>query len=1426
MSGTGFILLINSVVKDHLLRAGAREKNRFKQKLEYLENGIWDSGVKVKKLRGISNKVIFEARLSKGERILFTLGRYDGSTAVYVWGIVKHDDVSKESENILPDNTPFLQFEPFEEEELTEIVIDELPEDRFSQENIEEKIPEDYGPQRWHALTDEEWKRLLPAGAQDNVELPLFLTEDQRTVLEMEPPVLLSGTAGSGKTTIAVYYLLRREFLKARALFLTYSPFLKRFSERIYDGLVSLTDLEKGAPKPRFTTLGDLLKEITRIDRRGLGRGGEVRLREFGEIFSSHSLAKKYDAELVWEEIRSIIKGAKPPLSARTCGKLASSWLSGGISRGSLGELRDYLLSLKHFELIVKIERYIEKKTGYSSYDEFASDVELGRQAARGEAPFVLEEIVKIVEKKARSFTTPLLSYEEYLMLGKKRAPNFLYDRHEIYSIAEYYQGKLEERGSWDEIDLTRRALQLLHGDGAGGESAGGDAFLYDLVVCDEVQDFADIQLSLIFKLTRSCRRILLAGDTKQIINPSGFRWEEVKDKFYERGVQVPEVRLLNLNFRCVGNIVKLSNALLDLKAKLVGLQGTEVREKWKFNGRPPCLLYGLAEEDVLQRVGITGAGQVFLTRTASESSRLKGLLKSELVFTIEEAKGLEFDSVLLWKFCRDTKAEKIWRTIKEEHPLDLSRLPHVRHEINLLYVAATRARNTLVVYDGEKPSDVWEVDSLRRLLHWTRNKEDVLTVWQRVSSPREWEKQGDYFFEREHYTAAVECYRNAGNSDKVEIAEAFILEEKGEREKAAVLLEKHGYTERAALNFERAGRYERATELWKALGDADRAHLCWIELCEREGDYDHAAAEWEKRGDRGRALKNWEKAGNHPKVAECFLSQKRYEEAASSFEKAGLVGEACTLYKKLKKFEKAAELYFGAGDFRSALALFKKSKSAKGLVRCYESLGDRYAAGRIHEKTGDVVRAIECFTLFAGESEANRKLVQKEAEEFSMGRSILKSALRYSSIGRYELSVPIFLKKGYEDLAARDMEKIEDPLVRSACYGEMGDYYRAAIELEASAIPDIELRVEETLARYIHPNSRYDRKRAESLFQEGSNCLQKGDLEKALRRFKVIRFPRGLLDTYLRMNRDEEALRYFFKNGMLEEVRLFVDERKELSVSPDLVKFIKNTLFGRGVVYYGEKQETLDTIVKLLGSCFELRQDSETRRLINGIMSDMSLYYTFKSEDVFPEAFLSLALDLDNYNALFEVLRWRCYGRRKRPIARPAGAFLEKMKIKADERGDMYLEAIHAYFFDAARFEEIAKSAIEAGPCSYRLFAESALSYGKSIDYLSGEGQFEPAARIARQHGNRDLAGKIYEGAGDFLAAGREYRDGKNFTDALRCFEKVGAPREIARVHERMKEYGRALEIWRALGKKREEQRVWKKMMQQKQDEDQLTIF
>ena len=136
MNESKYVLLLNSAVKRHLLSRNDQEKKRLREKLEFLENGLWDAGVRVKKLKGVSNKVIFEARLSKSDRILFTLGTHDRRTGIHRWGVSGHDDVDATVQRILPRNAPFLDFEPETREDFPEISIDDLPAAYFSTEDI------------------------------------------------------------------------------------------------------------------------------------------------------------------------------------------------------------------------------------------------------------------------------------------------------------------------------------------------------------------------------------------------------------------------------------------------------------------------------------------------------------------------------------------------------------------------------------------------------------------------------------------------------------------------------------------------------------------------------------------------------------------------------------------------------------------------------------------------------------------------------------------------------------------------------------------------------------------------------------------------------------------------------------------------------------------------------------------------------------------------------------------------------------------------------------------------------------------------------------------------------------------------------------------------------------------------------------------
>jgi len=1443
MADNNYLLLLNGNLKNHILSLHDKERTRLREKLDFLANGIWDAGVRVKKLKGLSGKVIFEARLTRGRRILFTLGKHRGKTAVYVWGISDHDHIDDNAANILPHNAPFLNFEPEKQEDYPDLYMDDLDKEYFSQESIEERVVDDCGSQKWHVLSDEEWQRLLLKGDPGNLEIFLFLTSKQREILENKPPLLLSGTAGSGKTTIALYYLFKREFTGKRRLFLTYSPILKRFSERIYDGLVKNTDLEfsaNGAPtvvqqskdrvaslqkdpghaglRPDFFTFQELLQEI--LEAYGQFSKHIAGLEEFDDIFSNHKLYRKYDSELVWEEIRSIIKGAKPAISLRRYKKLLTGYLKKELKQSEAFELKDYLLGLKRFEFILKIERLVDKKTKFTGYDDFL--LSLGPDSVPPESAMVLQEILKIVDKRAGLFSTPLLTFNEYNSLGKKRAPNFIYSREDIYSIAEYYQQRLSDRGLEDEIDLCRKAISML--------KSGNERYKYNLVVCDEVQDFADIQLSLILRLADPFFNILFAGDTKQIINPSGFRWEEVKAKFYERGVTVPDVSYLNLNFRCVGSIVKMANGLLDLKQHLIGLSGSELREDWKFNGKPPFLIHNIGEKEILKRISLTGAGRIILVRGEEEQERLKKILHTELIFTIYQAKGLEFDTVLLWKFCHGKKSADIWRRIESGYAFDRGHYPHLKHELSLLYVAITRARNTLMIYDGESPSDIWGLEELSECLYRTEDEAVLAGMWKRISTPEEWRKQGDYFFEREYYPAAVECYRNSGNLKLMERAQAFVLVGKKEFGRAALLFEKQKDFILAAENFEKDENYSRALKLWKKLNNKKRALFCRIELYEQQGDYNRAAEEWEKLNNFDKALKNWLKAENHTKVAGYYYFLKEYKEAAKHFELARDYAKGALCYRKIKALDQAADLFLRAGEFKKAAPIYKKLKDTKNLLKCYTQLGDFHSAALLYEKQLDVYKTIEYFKRFADLSEANRKFLADEAEKYNKGaRTALRAAVRYSALSLFKKSAPIYSNLLIFDQAIKEFKKTGNIAGVAQCYSDMGEHYKAAVEMEKRGTAEILPWVTGELLLYVGFRSSYNQDRADKLFTEAEDMMEKEDFNGALARWQAINYQEGIYQAFLRLCRDDEALEYLLDNSMEDYAIDYIEQRGDnLDISVELLKRLTANI---SIEWYMEDLFLeLDVIARLCLFALQ-KQKEEILSLVEVFLSSIPIRYN--NEKKVPDSILDLALSVKNYNTICIIAQSLRYLVSSGGISERAGNFFERVKQRGESEQDNTLLACYYFLFDSEKFEEYL-NLLTITDQNIELFCESSVHYRKAVEHLlaverPGKGAVEKAVEICRMNDDFSRAAEVHERFGNLKAAGKDYSRAQKYKDALRCYREIGDRANIARVYERMKDFQKAIDIWEELGRKRDVLRVQKKWHKEKHKDDdsaQLDLF
>jgi tetratricopeptide (TPR) repeat protein len=1396
--GGRFIVLLNDALKSHISSLAEKERQRLREKFEFLEQGFWDAGVRVKKLRGTSGRVVFEARLTRSDRLLFTLGDHQGKTAIYVWGIVRHDDISSEAARIVPANAPFLDFEPLSSDERPDLTLQTVPQEWLSQEDVEQKVPDDYGPQRWLVLDDEEWRRLLLSPGSSPWEAFLFLTREQDDLLRASPPILLSGTAGSGKTTLSVYYLLRGASSGQKRLFLTYNPLLKTLAERIYAGLAENRGGLADAPPPRFLVFRDLLKEIVTDADRRFPDEKEVGLRRFTQIFNDHKDRKRYDAELVWEEIRSIIKGAKLPLAASRLARLAGRFASRDLSPRDRGELWEHLIGLQELSIARRAETLIRQKTALVDYAGFLRAV-IERSNAE-DCERVLTEIAQWVSTRAADFTSPLLSEEEYGALGRKRAPSFLYDRREIYGIALYYQDRIERLGLWDEIDLTKAAIRTL--DGATQE------FSWDLLVCDEVQDLTDVQVSLLFRLLSDPRGIVLTGDPRQIINPSGFRWEEVKGKLYERGLSAPVVRRLSLNFRCVGSIVRLSNALLDLKAGLIGLTDTEMREEWKFGGRPPALLVSLDEAEVIPLIDMRAAGQVILARTVESRDRLKKALGTELVFTISEAKGLEFDTVVLWKFCEDGEAAPTWRAIASGQPVDQSRIPHVRHELALLYVAVTRARTTLIIFDGPDPALLWDIPSLSPLVFRTADQNALSGLWHAVSTPQEWDAQGDYFLGHEQYAAARECFRNAGNDSKQALAGGLLLLGEGRPEEAAPLLEAAGETARAADCYERVGLWGRAMPLWHDLSEPRRETLCAAHLHEERKEYAAAARAWDSLGETERGLVSWEKAGAYDKVGRALAAAGKYDRAAPLLEKARLPLEAAACYVRLGQAVKAADLYFRAGDVKHAATLYKKAGEEEKLLRCYRQLGDFQSVAEHLEARGDVRRAVEAFARYVEGSPERRDELIASIPKGTTKKSARKAAIRRAALDQPQEAAPLFMRAGDLREAAREFEKAGDYAGLSACLEDDGRYRESAEAMEKADLESGAMvkEIEYLLYQHLAASEGRENAVAQELHAEAIRMKNEGRHLPALARFRLLHDDTAVVAIYRELGRFEEGIAYFIESEN-PAAALSLARSEGFSIPRAYVESLVRKVWVDSPIADAELSRMRELFVRLLDRGLQGVSLEEGRELVE--LFFRKAYGSHIPEELLSRGAQDLLIAWRAANVIIRILYINITLRDGlSPLMRD---FVERVSAQAKDTADPGLEACAAYVERHDDFERTVAS-MQVSAVNATVLGLSDSRYRDGVLFLSDNGRFSEAEYCGRIHRDYALLAGCAEKAGELITAAGYYVNADDLDSALRCFQEAKDARGVARVYEKMGRFSEAIAIWEGLGHRKDVERVMKK--------------
>jgi len=346
----------------------------------------------------------------------------------------------------------------------------------------------------------------------------------------------------------------------------------------------------------------------------------------------------------------------------------------------------------------------------------------------------------------------PFMNRDEYLGLGIRQSI-FLKDQRDlVYHIFEKYLQFLKEAGLYDMNMVSYDYLNLVKP-------------VYDYLVVDEVQDITNIQLKLLLSSLKTREHFLLSGDSNQIVHPNFFSWSKVKSLFFkDMGETRTIYRILTTNYRNSRKVTGLSNRLLRIKNARFGSVDRESTYLVDTRSQEEGEVHLLEDTEQIKKDLNTKTQNsthfAILVMNNKDKSAAKTFFRSPLVFSIQEAKGLEYDNIILLNFVSDNPdpfAMISQQVIESDLEDDIRYMRAADKEdkdlevykffINSLYVAFTRTVRNLYIIEKQPDHRLFTLLGIRksgispRLEAQKSNAEDWLAEARRLEQQGKFEQ-------------------------------------------------------------------------------------------------------------------------------------------------------------------------------------------------------------------------------------------------------------------------------------------------------------------------------------------------------------------------------------------------------------------------------------------------------------------------------------------------------------------------------------------------------------------------------------------------------------------------------------------------------------------------------------------------------------
>ena len=292
----------------------------------------------------------------------------------------------------------------------------------------------------------------------------------------------------------------------------------------------------------------------------------------------------------------------------------------------------------------------------------------------------VIKGGISAIHNTKYNYYEDIISWEAYKKMESPMEDSISLDeKHRIYLLYMKYEKWKKKHYYYDFMDVVRHVFKFY---------PHWKAHNIEYLVVDEVQDLAPLTIQLL--LTATKQNVFFCGDTAQTIAKGvTFRFYDLKPVFinqsYTRNINEiskdklkslePKVIQLTRNYRSHNNILQLANSVVDIielyfPHTIDKLQ----RESSELDGPKPIVLEGFTIDDLEKLMMYSsksttpkfGCNQVIIVRNQETKAQLPIFLKKALCLTVYEAKGLEFDDVILYDFFTESPCKGQWRIIND----------------------------------------------------------------------------------------------------------------------------------------------------------------------------------------------------------------------------------------------------------------------------------------------------------------------------------------------------------------------------------------------------------------------------------------------------------------------------------------------------------------------------------------------------------------------------------------------------------------------------------------------------------------------------------------------------------------------------------------------------------------------------------------